>query len=229
MKKKKINEKDIVKLRRKTKFGELLSGIIHNLNTPLMGISGRLELIKFKNPDMKGIDQMSEQLDKINNLLSVTANILEADRSYDLKNVKLSEVVNNMNSLLKANMKYKHKIDVKLELDDDLAVNIMPGYLYNSLYEILDNCIDAVDDDGSIVIKVYKDENNTAVLEVLNDSENVPTELIEKVGQPLLSDKEENLGMGLYLIRYYVKRLSGTFEFGNYEDGVFYKIKIPLK
>jgi len=227
MKEKNFQIRDIIKLRRMAKYGDLLGGLIHNLNTPLMGISGRLELIKFKNPELKGLDQMSEQLDKINEMLNCFATILEHDKNYDYEQISLKEAINNVNHLLQADMKYKHKANVKIDAEEDLYITALPGYLYNILYDALRNCLEAIDEEGEIEISLYQ-EKNFGVIEIYNNGAHIPEEIIEQIGNELVTTKQEHLGMGLFSLKYYIERLSGSILLSNLESGVLYRLEFPL-
>ncbi len=81
----------IAELRVWAKYGKLLSGVIHNLNTPLMGISGRVELLQFKMPDLKGLDQIASQLERINNSLGNLTFMIEKDCGEETTSIDLSE------------------------------------------------------------------------------------------------------------------------------------------
>ena len=47
-----MTDNKLYELEKWAKYGKLMSGLIHNLNTPLMGLSGRIELLEMKYPDM---------------------------------------------------------------------------------------------------------------------------------------------------------------------------------
>jgi len=218
--------REISKLRRFAKYGDLLSGLIHNMNTPLVGISGRLELIKFKMPDLKGLDQMTEQIERINQMLSAFSAILEGDRSYDFENMSLEVIIKNVDALMHADLKYKHKINVNIDLQGEIYVSVMTGYLYNALYEILRNCLDSLDESGKIGIKAYKTEENI-VIEISNDGEPFPERVLEAFGKELISTKQEHFGFGLYSIKSYIDKLNGKVSISNLEQGVLYQIFLP--
>ncbi len=133
----KIN--DVLFLNRKSlKYGKSVSGFIHNLNTPLMGIQGRVELMKFKNPELKGLDQILKQTEKINEIISSMAWMIELDRdSSERSFLQIDEILNGVNEFLKTNMKYKHRLKVSLPEKTGYICHGNAKYFVNALLEII--------------------------------------------------------------------------------------------
>ena len=225
--KNKITLKEIVKMRRSIKYGEVISGLIHNLNTPLMGISGRLELLRFKNPGMKGLDQMTTQLEKINEILGNMANMLDGDKNFDFEKVSLKETIKEIDLFLNTIMKYKHKIQKTYKLENDVTVTALSGYLNNALYEIFINCIESLpEEEGKIEIAISENENY-GVIEIKNNSEPISDDIYQQIGNPFVTNRQDALGLGIYIIRYYIERMSGKYSVTNENDGVKYRLEIP--
>jgi nitrogen-specific signal transduction histidine kinase len=147
-KKSKVN--DYIKFREFAKYVDLIPGFIHNLNTPLMSISGRTELIQFKMPDLKGVDQIITQLDKINDAINAFKYILEKDKSETIATINLTEFVYNLNLFMRLNMKFKHKVNFTFDIDEKISLTISPFILLNVLYEMISHSLNMIDNTGEI-------------------------------------------------------------------------------
>jgi signal transduction histidine kinase len=214
-------------LRAWAKYGRLLPGLIHNLNTPLMGINGRVELIQFKTPELKGLDQIVNQLNRINETLSAISFLLDKDANHDVMLVDINDLVVKMDQFLLADMKYKHRINRDRDLADQLLAEIPPCYFLNALYEILRNCIETLDDEGEMLIKSYKG-GKQAIIEIFNDGPRVADEILAKIGEPGVTDKDGHAGYGLHLAKNNLAKIGATFTLTNLDDKVLYRIEVPL-
>jgi signal transduction histidine kinase len=214
-------------LRAWAKYGRHLPGMIHNLNTPLMGINGRVELLQFKAPELKGLDQIVNQLNRINETLSAVSFLLDKDANHDPMLVDLNDLLLKIDSFMLADMKYKHRINRDKELEDQLLVEIAPAYLVNAVYEILRNSVEALEEEGELLIRSYKG-GKMAIIEIINDGPEVKPDILERIGEPGLSDKNGHQGFGLHLAIRNLAKISGTLTLSNQDGKVVNRIEIPL-
>ncbi len=212
-------------LRKWAKYGKLLSGVIHNLNTPLMGITGRVELISFKMPDLKGLDQITRQLDSINDILSALAFMVDKDTNVEPLVMDLNELVGKVHSFMRADMKYKHRLDVNLELQDSIILETIPCYLQNAIVEILGHCLKFCEDDGTIEIRTMLDSGE-ALVSIQRTGEHVSNEMIETIPDQY---NDNDPAFNLYLAYYFVGKIEARLDVKNIEEGVVYELRIPMK
>ena len=132
------------------KYGKLLSGLIHNLNTPLMGISGRIELLQMKFDDEKSFNQINTQLDKITAMLSNAAYLLDKDHSDRPIEIDLLKFLENYFIFINTDSRYKHQMEKELTFQSNV-VFINPSDLLNLLHTIVDYLIGFHDDETTII------------------------------------------------------------------------------
>ncbi len=118
-------------------IGEFIPGLIHNINGPLGTINGRLELLNYKYPQIKELDELLKMSFKIQSLLE--------NLSYKIINEKYFQPVEiNLNRLLREEVRFftsdlffKHQV----ELQERYANNI-PQFrmIYFSITGVLDEC-----------------------------------------------------------------------------------------
>ena len=165
-----IDEKELMDLKKWAKYGKLFSGIIHNLNSPIMGVSGRLELIAFRQPDLKGLDKITAQLDKINEILSSIAFLVEKDMNNDIRDLDIKEVMKNIDKLFFANMKYKHKMSIETNFENSLMIKTKPTSLINSITITMEEVIEKCDDDSKMSLSYLDKDDFIHILLSVNQS-----------------------------------------------------------
>ena len=218
--------KDLIKYRELSKYLNLIPGFIHNLNTPLMSISGRIELIKFKIPDLQGIDQILQQLEKINNTINVVKYMIEKDKIESKQKIDLITFIDIFDQFLNLNLTYKHKIKLEKEIEEGATIDILPFMILNILYEIFDNCINAMEDGGVIKLKIYRDAARI-YFEVHRSGHNIPEDLVKIVnGKTTPKLEGENL-LDLIVAKSMIEDLDGKIKVKNQPNGVEYLFNLP--
>ncbi len=163
-----LDQKTLYDLKKWAKYGHLISGIIHNLNTPLMGISGRLELIELKNPDLKGLDQINKQLEHINKTLQSLAYLADKDIVDRVLDVDISDLLEKIDSLLSANMTYKHQMNIEKKFTS-IRKTINVSVFYNEIYNLIlylisisnqEDTLEIKNEDNYVLLKLIKEEDN---------------------------------------------------------------------
>jgi len=214
-------------LRRWAKYGRLLSGVIHNLNTPLMGITGRVELIGFKMPDLKGLDQITKQLQRINEILVPLASLIDKDQNIERGITDVNDLVQKVDKLLYADMKYKHRLNAELDLNGTLFADIVPSALQNALFEVCMNAVDALPHDANLLLSTNR-EGDEIIIRVTNDGPPIPQDVLPHLGEPGLTGKAGHLGLGCYIARQGTDICRGQITWQNTDPGVCCTIKLPV-
>ncbi|MCD4828272.1 MAG: HAMP domain-containing histidine kinase [Candidatus Cloacimonetes bacterium] len=219
--------KQLAELRRWAKYGQLLSGIIHNLNTPLMGISGRVELISFKMPDLKGMDQISRQVQRINDILAPLAGLVDKDLNIERSLTDVNHLVCNVDYLCSASMKYKHRLNVELEIEDSLYAEVFASALQNALFEVCMNAADALPNSGNLKLATFA-QNDSLFIRIENDGPPIDDDILARIGEPGVSSREGRLGLGCYIAREAIAICGGTVSWENEATGVSCTVELPL-
>ena len=143
------NEKKFIK------YGKLLKGLIHNLNSPLMGLSGRIELLQMKVQDEKSFNQINSQLEKINTMLKHTAYLLDKDHTNSVMDVDISFLLENYFGFLYTDMRFKHQVEKELNFESH-TINTNPSEIVNCLHDIIDYLLDYIDDESKLTVRNEK-------------------------------------------------------------------------
>ncbi|MBW6516615.1 MAG: hypothetical protein K0B81_08410 [Candidatus Cloacimonetes bacterium] len=217
---------ELIKYREFSKYLNLIPGFIHNLNTPLMSISGRVELIKFKIPDLQGIDQIMQQLEKINNTINVVKYMIEKDKLESKQKIDLTTFIDIFDQFLNLNLIYKHKIKLEKEIEDGSSIDILPFMMLNVLYEVFDNCINLMEDGGTIRIKIYRDASRV-YFEVMRSGQNIPEDLVKDINAKTKAKLDAKELVDLLVVKKMLEDLGGAIKVKNMPNGVEYLFNIP--
>jgi signal transduction histidine kinase len=119
------------------KYGKLLAGFIHNINSPLMGISGRFELLELKYPDEKSLPHINTQIEKVDQMLTNLAYLLNIEQSDNNTEIDLNDLLINFETFMHADKRYKNPVTKEISFFSHV-MNINPADLINVLYKIFD-------------------------------------------------------------------------------------------
>ncbi len=156
-------KKELIDLYKSSKYGKLIGGLIHNLNTPIMGISGRLELLQMKNPDLKGLDKIESQLSRINRILKNVTYVIDVDKNMDDHLVSVREVIEQFDIFYMSNMTYKHRREVILNVDNNVVADINASVLLNILTLAIDYILDNTADGEQVTIFLNTEDENASI------------------------------------------------------------------
>lgn len=140
--------------------GSLLGGVIHNLNTPLMWIMGRSQLVqarnenlerlkdmpleeilKIKEKNQKDIESIGQGADKIDQILKAISYKVQM-ASEGVAAVEIKEYLTNELDFLLADMRFKHETKVEININGTRSLYVKINY--NALSWAITQTIDAI-------------------------------------------------------------------------------------
>lgn len=163
-----LTQDELFELRKWAKYGQLMAGFIHNLNTPLMGVSGRIELMEIKYPDVKGIDLINKHVDTINTMLQCTAYFTDKDTNQKEYDINLQEFIDRLDMFLKSNILYKHNIYVEKKIEE-ISIKTNVQFLFNALFLIINYLLSISEQEDNLI---YSNKANELIINLERNEEN---------------------------------------------------------
>jgi signal transduction histidine kinase len=219
---------------------EFLGMMSHEFRTPLNGILGMLEVIKFKNPDPK-LDFIEERgwtlLRLIENLLNLSqcgSTTFPPQTDADVEVERLCR-----ESLYEVNLLIEEKrLTVEIACEKKplfLRIPMEIARLRQVLGNILDNAVKFTPEQGCIAIKIfYVDDAEVLHIMICDSGPGIPPEARERIFEPFVqlstgySRVHDGAGLGLALARNLVKLHGGRIEVNSAkEGGACFTIVIP--
>lgn len=182
-------------------IGRLASGVAHEVNNPLNGMRFCVFGIK---KDLDNREQTIEYLNMIDDGLtqieSVVTKLLgyARQRPKEPQAVDLVKQLSNVRDLLDYRLKEKR---IRLEVCSDenlLPVKADPNLIQEMLMNLLLNSLDAVDEEGEIIVGMQA-TSGEIIIRIRDNGTGISEEELKVIFEPFYSTKETGKGTGLGL------------------------------
>lgn len=220
---KRIEELHLEQLRRADKMvtlGEIAAAMAHDINNLSAVIMTRADYLLMQIESVDSSNKYSEELyviiDQVEKISKTTGNILKNTKRISLEysyidiNKLVDSILNNLEPLLR-----KNKVNVEWDFTEEK--NIVRGnieQIEQVIMNLINNAIDALDEEGKIVVNVQK--NNTQEIELIihDNGTGVSSDHIEKIYSPFFTTKtnEKGTGLGLYIVKNICKNHDAKIE-----------------
>ena len=219
-------------------LGQLVAGIAHELNNPLQGVLGHLELLrttgafpKALRRDIQLIYREADRAAKIVRNLLVFAGSRKMARRRLSVNAVLSRAVALRGPACRAN-----GIEVIRAYDDRLPrVQGDPVLLQQALLNIIINAEQAVGDTGGGRIEVrttFEPSRDMIVASVRDTGAGIAPEVLPRIFEPFYTTKDVGKGTGLGLAIAYgiIQEHGGEIHAANHPDGgALFTVELPVE
>ncbi|MBF0542521.1 MAG: ATP-binding protein [Nitrospirae bacterium] len=243
--------KEIEHTNKLASIGRLAAGVAHEINNPLSIISQKAGLMKDfidMSSDMETNKELIENLFTKDKFIELTNGITSAvDRCRTITHrllgfarrmsVSIEEL--NINELVKEVLIFTEKeisrrnVQIELDFYEKLPkIKSDKGLLQQVILNIITNAADAVDDNGLIMIKTYKEEAGSIWIAIKDDGHGIPKSQIKHIFEPFFTTKGKDKGTGLGLSISYgiIKKLGGTLSVqSEVNKGTTFYINLPVE
>ena len=203
---KRYKEKEILVGERLRAIGELASGIMHDLNSPLQFISNNLVFVKeicsensgddfdemkeAAEESLKGIDQIKTLTSALNNFIYTTDSSVEE--------LHIADIINNAVSLSKNEWKKTASTNISIRKNIKPIKNY-PADITRVLINLIVNSAQAIRhsgmEPGSIDISAEEIPEGIR-LEITDNGPGIPTDIRDKIFDPFFTTKPRGIGTG---------------------------------
>ena len=199
---------------------EMLSGISHDLRTPLTRLKLQLAMINQKDLSEK----MSKDIDEMEKMLNDYLQFAKTQAQEKTSQVELSELFNKIKDNLKNN-------NLEILQEHKIFLNARPIALKRSFENIIHNGLTY---GKKVVVKIEK-SSNRAVINVEDDGPGIPEDQYKNVFKPFFRlDKSRSLnksgvGLGLAIVEDVINSHGGSIQLGQSKaKGLKVKISLPF-
>jgi PAS domain S-box-containing protein len=234
---KKIREMQLRQAESLAALTTLSAGVAHEIKNPLTSIDIHIQLLKKEIAELDGAKTknmknllviVKEEIDRLN---SIVQDFLFAVRpmSMNLSMENINEIVKEMTQFLQYELE-EADIEVGLELDKDLPkVVVDPKYLKQALLNVIKNSIQAIHENGEIRIKTEQTSVGDVAVQVTDNGEGIPENLIGKIYEPYYTTRKFGTGLGLVIVYKIIKELGGDIKVRSKEGvGSTFSIILPV-
>jgi PAS domain S-box-containing protein len=215
-------------------MGELASGVAHEIRNPINAIgmiAQRLDK-EFK------VENESEEYHRITNLLrsevtrinKIITQFLSYAKPLDIqiKKINSKDFFDDIYRLYSDQAKLKGVRLIKLS-DPSFEIMIDPELIKQSLMNLVQNAIDAVEKNGKVEF-IYFRKVNSLIIEVTDNGKGIPDSVKNKIFDLYYTTKPKGNGLGLSIVQKIIAEHNGTIEvFSEVNKFTKFKITIPQK
>lgn len=214
-------------------FTYMASFVADKIRNPLTGIAQTISLIR---------DDLKEDIDA-DKLRSIDSCIQKID-SFIEDLYTISQPVNP--SFLNVNLT-KFTAEVVKQYFKERSCNYTTHFeeadiyvlgdllmLQNAISNLLDNAIEAIDEDGQIEISLRINKNKYhpvcrfATISIVDDGKGISAEERENIFKPFYTTKESGRGLGLVIASKYIHHHGGTIAIQSSGKGTKVEVNLPI-
>ena len=212
-------------------LGEIAAGLAHEIQNPLAGVKGALEIIASRvsggTPEAEFADIGVKELGRLEGLVG---EFLAYARPHDpaLRPSDIHEVVERVAALLRPEADRKA---VTLVIDRSVTippVSLDPEQITQVMFNVALNAIQATMAKGHVRIRESVD-TGWAVIDVIDEGPGVAPEHLSRLFDPFFTTKPRGTGLGLAISQRIATAHRGTIEaLPGSPSGSIFRIRLPL-
>lgn len=177
----------------------------------------------------KMVKEIEDSATRISDLVSSVKTYSHMDRGSDKEMIELQKVLKSTVTMLNHKAKQK-RVNIELNIPTDLPE--FCGYVseLNQVWtNLLDNAIDAVEEEGKIEVKAEA-KNKNLYLYFKDNGKGIPEEVKSKIFDPFFTTKDvgEGTGLGLDVVHKIIEKHGGTIEVESKPGSTVFELCFPL-
>ena len=219
------------KSERLTAIGRLLSGVMHDMRTPLTVISGYVQLMTTAsdaNIRTEHSRLILKQFDAISAMQRELLEFARGERSILVRKVYLTKFFGDLEKQLALDLQGRN-VSLVMELDDRGTARFDEAKITRVVHNLVRNAVEAMEPagGGKVVLRALR-LGSDFVLSVSDTGRGIPKEVRERLFQSFVtSGKRGGTGLGLAIVKKIVDEHAGAIEVDSSEKGTTFTIYIP--
>ncbi|MDF2633155.1 MAG: multi-sensor signal transduction histidine kinase [Pelosinus sp.] len=190
-------EKQIARLDRLNIIGEMAAGIAHEVRNPMTTVRGFLQMLAKKEKNSSHVsfyNIMIEELDRANGIITEFLSLAK-NKAVNLKFSNLNQIIEAIIPLIQADARISNK-SIVLELSEIPDLLIDEKEIRQVILNMVRNGLEAMEEKGEVRVRTYCEEN-LVVMAIADQGSGIKTEILENIGIPFQTTKDNGTGLGL--------------------------------
>jgi len=193
-------EQNVSRLDRLNTVGQMAANVAHEIRNPLTTVKGYLQFFQ-KKPDFSNYQEQFEllisELDRSNLIIKEYLSLCK-NTARNLKAAQLSCVIQEIYPLLKASANAWSK-DVHYSPEITPEVYLDEKEIRQLVLNLVRNGLEATEHGGTISLRTYV-KSGEVILSIQDQGKGIPQHILEDMGKPFLTTKENGTGLGLAVV-----------------------------
>lgn len=227
--KEKVRE-SLHRLDRLNVVGEMAASIGHEVRNPLTTVRGYLQFFEGKSGFAKyqdALQLMIEELDRANAIITEFLSLAKNKR-VELQMANLNVVLDTIKPMLEADAIRRGR-SILFDLCSTPDILLDESEIRQMIINLVRNGFDATSEDGPVRVATYT-QDNASVLVVTDCGKEIPKHILDKMGTPFFTTKENGTGLGLAVCCRIAEHHQATIHFDSSGEGtvVTVRFKVPV-
>jgi PAS domain S-box-containing protein len=219
------SRKEFQRLDKLDLIGKMAAGIGHEVRNPLTTVRGYLQFLSSKELFQAHTDMFSLMIDELDRSNAIITEFLSLSRNkmVQLEPKNLNNIVQAIYPLLSVDALTENKT-ISLELDSDIPdINLDESEIRQLIINFVRNGLEAMTDKGLLTIRTWCEDRHV-ILAVRDSGSGIPASLIDKIGTPFVTTKEQGTGLGLSVCYSIAARHQAIIDYKTDKNGTEFTV-----
>jgi len=228
----KVLQNNLSQQQRLVTMGQTAASLAHQIRTPLSSAILYSSNLKRQNLTNNDRAALSEKLmARLRHLEHLVNDMLMYARGSNLSNTvfSLSDLVAELTQTIETHIEASHtQFEWKNSINNDVFLKGNRQMLISSLINLFVNAIQAMGENGNLLLKTKLDGNNL-IIEIQDDGTGIKKEDLKNVFEPFFTTRSDGTGLGLAVVRAVIHAHSGEISVAQVKpQGTIFNIQIPI-
>jgi PAS domain S-box-containing protein len=214
---------EVKRLDRFNVVSKMAVSLAHEIRNPMTTVRGFLQLAQYKNSmNSESAKIMIDEIDKANAIITQFLFMAKERMSnFQLKNI--NNIIYSVLPLVEKDvLKAGHSLDLRREETPLILVD--ENQIKEMLINIIRNGIEAMKDKGKLLINTYAQES-TVILDISDEGPGIAPEVIQQIGTPFFTTKQDGKGLGLAVCYSIAARHGAQIKIRTGQKGTTFRIE----
>jgi signal transduction histidine kinase len=232
---------DQEKTERLSALGRLISGVMHDMRTPLTVISGYVQLMANAKDDATRADYVKVILKQFDAISAMQREVLEfarGERSILVRKVYLTKFFGDLEAQLRQELASRNgpdesgerggQVELVMSIEDRSTARFDEGKVTRVLHNLVRNAYEAMGErGGTVTVRVFRERGDLVIL-VADTGRGIPEEVRGRLFQSFVtSGKRGGTGLGLAIVKKIVDEHHGSIAVDSSDRGATFTIRLP--
>jgi len=218
---------------RLSSIGQFLSGVLHDLKTPMTVISGYVKLLAEESDEAQRrelADKVRRQVQLMNAMSHETLAFAKGEQTVWIRKVYLFKFFDDLREVLG---EYLQERNITLAIDqrDRGVAYFDEAKIHRVVHNLARNAAEAIGDrGGTVTLGCDRDPDGTLVLTCRDDGPGIPDEIRGRLFQSFATHgKPKGTGLGLAIVKRIIEDHEGTVSVASQPGETVFTIRLPQR
>ncbi len=223
-------ERELKRLSNLDLIGQMAAGISHEVRNPMTTVRGFLQLMVTDEqlaPHAAHFNLMIGELDRANAIITEFLSVGNT-RTSDMKMMSLNTILEDISPLIKVDTSNQNK-QIRIYTQEVPELWLNHNEIRQLIINLYRNGLEAMTTGQTLTIGTYLENEKYVVLAVQDEGTGIDPDIIEKIGTPFYTTKDEGTGLGLGICYAVAARHNATISIETGVEGTTFFTKFPVE